>query len=186
MTGFGVFWIILWCVLPIVFGIWAGCADSDEETGFVTWLLTGFVCMIVLASSLCSTYPDEEDCFEGGYFIPNKQAYNLYVEQDGTVEIQQIFSVQNGKQNGRFHFFIKDDTGQRISYTCPNTVPFEEYDDTPIVEIAYSYQATGQMKGSSRLFWKDNEEHHIIDRGCPKVLVIYLPRGTKIKTALEQ
>lgn len=185
MSGFGIFWVIIWCAAPIILGIWAGCADGDEDTGMGVWFICSILSAVVLSISLCSTYPDTQDCFNGGYFIPNKQTYNLYVEQGGAVEIQQIFSVKDGKQNGRYQFFIKDDTGQRISYTCPSNVPIEEYDGEPMVEIAYSYTATGSMKGSSRLFWDDNDEHHMLDKGCPDVLTLYVPKGTKIKTALE-
>jgi len=138
MSGFGIFWVIIWCAAPIILGIWAGCAD-DEEAGMAIWFVCSILSAIVLSISLCVTYPDTRGCFKDGYFIPeNKQCFNLYIEEDGSVDIQQIYSISNGSTK-RYQVFIKDDAGQRISYTCPSTVKIEEWDETPMVEVVYSY-----------------------------------------------
>lgn len=186
MSGFGIFWVILWVTIAILIGLFAGIGSGDEECGCLVFCFAGFISGLVLLISLCSTYPDTRDCFKDGYFIPeNKQCFNLYIEEDGSVDIQQIYSISNGSTK-RYQVFIKDDAGQRIAYTCPSTVKIEEWDETPMVEVVYSYRATGQMKGSTKLFWEDNDEHRIITQGCPEVLTLYVPKGTKVKTAIEQ
>lgn len=183
MTTFGLAWVIILCIIPLVLAIViAKAAGNDVEAG-IMFLFIGGLCSLLLGGLTLGT---SEPRFSGGYKVPNYKRYYMATDKNGAVDITKVVTYYKCS-HGHLHtdvdyvFYSKATNGGVVRWTAEEDLKIEYYDGKPLIEMVESYYYTGKMDWWSHLFWKE-EESRTSTRGCPKVVRLYVPKGTKIKT----